>query len=325
MPTHNSTLAGCRLISDGLIQANGFFHDQLDCTDARLSPFVDYLKNRQGKMLRASFVLLAGKLFGEINPLHIKTAAIVEMIHAATLLHDDVIDRGARRRYCATANSLWGPDSAVLMGDFLLSRVFIIVAFIQRSDIVRLVADMTAKICRGEMLQNACRGDFDIGIDEYLDIIEKKTAGFFADCCKLGAIASGADEQSAGRLYEFGLNFGLFFQVADDLVDILGEEDRTGKTGGRDFFSGTATLPVIHALGVMDSAARKELLDIFDNRQADRNHLISVLRASKSIDFAQSAAKRYQRKALTALEHFNLHPAAIELKNLVFSAAKSVL
>jgi len=308
-----------RLIADELVKVNDFFNSQLDCSDDRLAPFMDYLKERQGKMLRASFVLLAGKLFSPAAELHIKIAGIVEMIHAATLLHDDVIDNAAHRRHLATANNLWGSNLAVLMGDYLLSRTFVAVASLQRDDINRLLTETAVKVCRGEMLQNACRGDFSIGIEEYLDIIEKKTAIFFANCCKLGAMASNADEQSAERLYKFGLNFGMSFQIIDDLVDILIAESQTGKTAGTDRLTGTLTLPVIHAFGVLDSKAKSELLDAFDNEQADINHIISILHKSKSIDYAKSRAQEYLAKTISILDYFGCHPAAQELKNLVFS------
>jgi geranylgeranyl pyrophosphate synthase len=311
------------LIADELVRVNDFFNSQLDCPDDRLAPFMDYLKHRQGKMLRASFVLLAGKFFGPITELHIKIAGIVEMIHAATLLHDDVIDNAAHRRHQATANNLWGSNFAVLMGDFLLSRAFVAVASLQRDDINRLLAETAVKVCRGEMLQNACRGDFSISIEEYLGIIEKKTAVFFADCCRLGAMVSGADAKSCGRLYEFGLNFGMSFQITDDLTDILDTESRTGKTAGRDRLTGTLTLPVIHAFGVLDSKAKNELLDAFDSEQIDSNRIISILNTSKSIDFAKSCAQQYRKKAVAVLNNFGNQPAVEELKNLVFSAAKS--
>ncbi|MBN1787323.1 MAG: polyprenyl synthetase family protein [Sedimentisphaerales bacterium] len=317
--------ACCLLISGELARTGEFFRDQLICCDDRLNHFIDYLKDRHGKMLRASFVLLTGKLFGDVTPLHIKLAAIAEMIHSATLLHDDVIDHGTQRRYHATANNLWGPDSAVLMGDFLLARAFVAIASLQRDDIARLIAETTAKICQGEMLHNTCRGDFNISMEEYLEIIESKTAVFFADCCRLGAIASQADEQSVERLYEFGLNFGLAFQINDDLIDILGAENQTGKTAGRDFFTRTPTLPAIHALRTLSSSDRDELVEVFNSNQADIDHLISILHSSKSIEFAKSAAQQYQQKALAALEHFNSHPAAAELRNLVFSAAKTAV
>ena len=321
MPLWDSTVA-CELISDELVQAGGFFDSQLDCPDDRLKPFMDYLKDRQGKMLRASFVLLAGRLFAPVASLHIEIAGIVEMIHVATLLHDDVIDIAERRRGRATANELWGANFAVLMGDYLLSRVFVAVASLHRNDINRLLAEMSGGICRGEMLQNACRGDFSIGIEGYLDIIEKKTAVFFADCCRLGAMASEADEQSVNRLYEFGLNFGLAFQIVDDLVDILDAESRTGKTAGRDLFTRTLTLPVIHAAGVLDSSAKSELLDMLGSERADINRIVSILNTSKSIDFTKSQIAQYRQKAVSVLDDFGSQPAASAIKELAIRATQ---
>lgn len=322
MAIQNSSPTYLSLVIDELVKVGDFFKSQFDCSDERLAPFIDYLKHRRGKMLRASFVLLAGKLFGSVTELHIKIAGIVEMIHSATLLHDDVIDEAAHRRHQATANNLWGSNLAVLMGDYLLSRAFVAVASLQRDDVNRLLTDTALKICRGEMLQNSCRGDFGIGIEEYLDMIEKKTAIFFANCCKLGAAASNADEESAGHLYEFGLNFGMSFQIIDDLVDIMSAESQTGKTAGTDRLTGTLTLPVIHAFGVLGSKAKKEFLSEFDNRRIDSNRIISVLQSSKSINFAKSRAEQYRQKALAAIDHFGSQPAASALKELAFSATQ---
>ena len=325
MAIQTPSVFSCALIADELAGVSDFFDIQLDCPDGRLKPFMDYLKNRQGKMLRASFVLLCGRLFGPATSLHIKVAAIAEMIHAATLLHDDVIDGAAERRFSATANNLWGANFAVLLGDFLLSRAFVAVASLQRNDINRLLVDTATKICRGEMLQNACRGDCNISVEEYLDIIEKKTAVFFADCCRLGAMVSQADVQSCDRLYEFGLNFGLSFQIIDDLIDILGAESRTGKTGGRDFGSKTLTMPVIHALKTLNSTQKNELLEAFSSEYPDISRITSILRAAKSLDFTKSRAEQYRQKALLALESFGCQPAAAELKELVYSATKTSL
>jgi heptaprenyl diphosphate synthase len=206
----------------------------------------------------------------------------------------------------------------------------VVVASLQRDDINRLLADTAVKVCRGEMLQNACRGDFSLSIEEYLGIIEKKTAVFFADCCRLGAMVSNADEQSANRLYEFGLNFGMSFQIIDDLVDILGAacpepvegKSRTGKTAGRDLFTGTLTLPVIHAFGVLDSKAKNELLDVFDSEQRDINRILSILHTSKSIDFAKMQAVQYRQKALAILDSFGHQPTVSALKELALSATQ---
>jgi geranylgeranyl pyrophosphate synthase len=325
MAIQTPSVFSCALIADELAGVSEFFDAQLDCPDGKLKPFMDYLKGRQGKMLRASFVLLCGRLFGETTSLHIKVAAIAEMMHAATLLHDDVIDGGTKRRYHATANNLWGANFAVLLGDFLLSRAFVAVASLQRDDINRLLTETATKICRGEMLQNACRGDCSASVEEYLDIIEKKTAVFFADCCRLGAMVSQADAQSCDHLYEFGLNFGLSYQIIDDLIDIFGAESRTGKTGGRDFGSKTLTMPVIHALKTLNSAQKNELLETLDSELPDISRITSILHAAKSLDFTKLRAEQYRQKALLALEPFGCRPGAAELKELVYCATKTSL
>jgi octaprenyl-diphosphate synthase len=311
------------VIADELADVKTFLFARLNCPEGKLAPFIDYLKERQGKMLRASSLLLSGKLAGELNPMHIKLAAIVEMIHAATLLHDDVIDDGSKRRFDATANNLWGANFAVLLGDYLLSKAFEIIATVQKSDISLLFTQMAQTICRGEMLQNAFGGDFSITIEQYIDIISKKTAVFFADCCRLGAMASGADKNICERLYEFGMNFGICFQITDDLVDICGTEEKTGKTVGRDFRSKILTMPTIYALSKLSPADKNELISLLDSDSPDASHILSILASVKSIEFTKSQLELYRRKALAQIENFSDSPAARELKNLVSSATKS--
>ena len=281
MTVRNLSSVSPSLIAEELIQVQKVLSEQLDCSDERLAPFIDYLKNRHGKMLRASVLLLSGKLFGDITELHIRIAAVVEMIHAATLLHDDVIDNGHSRRYRATANNLWGANMAVLLGDYILSKAFVATACLQRDDINRILADTAATICQGEMLQNACRGDSAISVEEYLEIIEKKTAVFFANCAQLGAIISGADENGCEALYNFGLNLGLAFQITDDLIDIVGTESETGKTTGKDVENKILTLPAI-----------------------------------KGIDFTKSQIVHYRQKAISLLTGFGPNPAVLALKEL---------
>jgi len=290
MTAQNLSSVNSVLIADQLAQAHDFMLNQLCCADDRLRPFIDYIGTRQGKMLRASVLLLSGGLFGEINQLHIKIAAVVEMIHAATLLHDDVIDNGQARRHRATANSLWGTNTAVLLGDYLLSKAFVATASLQRNDINRILAETAATICQGEMLQNSCRGDSNISVEDYLDIIEKKTAVFFAACAQLGGIICGAEKTDCDALYNFGLNLGLSFQMTDDLIDIVGTENETGKTGGRDVENEILTLPAI-----------------------------------KGIDFTKSQIVRYRQKAVSLLDRFGQTPAAAALKELAASITQMPL
>ncbi|MDD5134701.1 MAG: polyprenyl synthetase family protein [Phycisphaerae bacterium] len=303
-----------------IIDVREFLCARLDCPEDKLAPFVDYLKEQQGKMLRASSLLLSGKLAGKLNPVHIKLAAVVEMVHAATLLHDDVIDDGSKRRFRATANNLWGANFAVLLGDYLLSKAFEIVATIQRSDISLLFAQMAQTICRGEMLQNAFGGDFSVTIEQYIEIISKKTAVFFADCCRLGAMACGADKNICERLYESGMNFGICFQIADDLVDICGSEEKTGKTVGRDFKSKILTMPIVYAISKLSPAAKNELMLLLDSDRPDTGKILAALRAAKSIEYTESRIEYYRQKALDQIASFGNLPAEEELKNLVLSA-----
>jgi octaprenyl-diphosphate synthase len=212
---------------------------------------------------------------------------------------------------------------AVLLGDYLLSRAFDIVSTLGDNDITQFFAQMAQTICRGEMLQNVFRGDFTITLEQYIDIITKKTAVFFADCCMLGAIASDADEDACKQLYEFGNNFGIGFQIADDLVDISGVENQTGKNVGRDFSSKTITMPVIFALRQLDEAKKSQLLFQLDSSQPDMGQVMSILRFAKGIEFTNSQIREYQQKALSAIKRFEGLPIAEELKNLVLSATKT--
>ncbi|OHB53268.1 MAG: hypothetical protein A2Y10_00770 [Planctomycetes bacterium GWF2_41_51] len=284
MSDQKSTSGYSALIADQLAQTRDFLSNQIQCSDAKLCEFMDYIRNRQGKMLRSSVLLLSGKIFCQINPLHITVAAVVEMIHAATLLHDDVIDNSLFRRHQPTANSLWGQNLAVLLGDFLLSRAFSITTSLERNDINKILAETAEIVCLGEMLESACRGDFKISVDDYLNIIEKKTAVFFANSALLGGIISNADEKSCKALYDFGLNLGMAFQIADDLSDVFGAEVNTGKTAGRDFENKIPTLPIL-----------------------------------KSIDFTKSKIAEYREKALSSLNIFAAEPAANALKDLTIS------
>ena len=284
MTTQNSSSLSSALIADQLAQTNDFLLNRLCCADDRLRPFTDYLGNRQGKMLRASVLLLSGQLFGKTNQTHIKVAAVIEMIHAATLLHDDVIDDGQSRRHRATANSLWGANMAVLLGDYMLSKAFVAAFELQRNDINEILAETAAAICRGEMLQNTYKGDSNITVEDYLGIIEKKTAVFFAACARLGGIIAGAEKTDCDALYDFGLNLGLSFQMTDDLIDIVGTENETGKTGGRDVENEILTLPAI-----------------------------------KGIDFTKSQISYFRQKAVSSLDRFGQIPAAIALKELADS------
>ncbi|MHC4543845.1 MAG: polyprenyl synthetase family protein [Planctomycetota bacterium] len=257
-------------------------------------------------------------------------AAIVELIHNATLLHDDVIDGGQKRRGRPTVNSLCGNESAVLLGDFLLSKAFKISANLD-PEIANIIADTAVRVCVGELRQITERQNWQLSESEYIDIITEKSAALFSICCLLGGFLGGASETQIESLADFGLNAGIAFQITDDLLDIIGDEGETGKTPGSDIDTNKLTLAVIHLLKAVDEREKSTLINSYlanpvknsktnnmmlrgelsnvVNREAclERNttcemeNLVEMLGRLGSLDYAHSRAQEFVTKALDAL------------------------
>ncbi len=287
-----------RLINGELGQVKELINGQLACCTDKIgvSRLVEHLNSCGGKMIRPGLVLLAGGAVGKITDKHIRIAAIMEMIHNATLLHDDVIDEGQRRRGRATVNSLWGNESAVLLGDFLLSKVFRMCADLE-PQVVKIIAAAAARTCEGELRQIAQRENWQLNETEYIDIITEKSAALFSSCCYLGGLLAGADEDEVRLLSDFGLNFGIAFQITDDLLDIIGDEAKTGKTIGNDVDKSKLTLAVIHLLGVTNGKGRSAVI----NSLCDRIGLVEMLRSYGSLEYAYSRAQEFVAKAIAPL------------------------
>lgn len=203
------------------------------------------LTEQPGKMIRAAVLLLSAKACGEISKDHVELAAIVEMVHLATLLHDDVIDQASVRRGSASANALWGNTAAVLLGDLLLSKAFSFGVGLSRPEITALLTETAEEICRGELLQNLHRADWGLAEEQYMKIIDGKTAALFACTAALGAKVAGAKESTAEALTQYGRQIGQAFQIRDDLLDLLSTEQQSGKTLGTDLAECKLTLPLI--------------------------------------------------------------------------------
>jgi octaprenyl-diphosphate synthase len=266
-----------------------------------VNQLIESLNHRSGKMIRPALVLLSGKCFDRITDAHIKVAACVEMIHNATLLHDDVIDEGSQRRGKPTINSLWGNESAVLLGDFLLSQVFKLSAELE-PEITKDLADAALRLCEGELKQSVQKGNWELSESEYIDIISEKSAALFSYSCYLGAVLAHADETHKKLLYDFGLNAGIAFQITDDLLDIIGDEKRTGKTTGCDADKHKPTLAIIHLLRTVDGTKRNELIESFV--KGDKS-FIERLEEHGSLAYAATQAKEYTSKAIRSLSDSN--------------------
>ncbi len=291
-----------RLIDMQLGQVQDLIHQSLMARSSgpELAPFLSHLRARSGKMLRPALVLLAGRCFGPTTDEHIRVGAIMEMIHHATLLHDDVIDDGRTRRGIPTANHLWGNELAVLLGDFILSEVFRMTADIAPAA-ARIVAQTAVRVCEGELRQVAQRRNWRLSEAEYLDIVTEKSAVFFGGCCRLGALLARADEGHVEALAQFGLYTGTAFQLTDDLLDITGDESETGKTAQSDLAKAKLTLAVIHLLRVIDPRERESVYAMLESPDVSRFRLTEMLVRYGSLEYAHERASDYVARATETL------------------------
>jgi octaprenyl-diphosphate synthase len=252
-----------------------------------------------GKRLRPALVLLAGKACGPLTHEHETLAVVVEMIHTATLVHDDVLDEAQLRRHVDTVNARWGNETSVLLGDFLFSHAFYLASTIGTVDACRLIGRSTNIVCEGEMRQTLAEGDVHLSEADYFEIIDAKTAELCACCCELGARYAGASESTIEALSQFGRNLGMAFQIADDLLDLAGEESATGKSLGRDLAKRKLTLPVIHARDTLVDGPQRTFIAHIERGEVDQ--VMEQLHQLGSLAYAYARAEDYARRAEQSL------------------------
>ncbi len=227
-------------------------------------PYVDELVRYGcllgGKRLRPALLLLAAKACGGVREEHLTLATVVEMIHTATLVHDDVIDEAGMRRHLATVNARWDNEASVLLGDFLFTHAFYLASTLPTTHACRLIGHATNIVCEGELRQKGLRGRFDLNPAEYFAVVEAKTAELCSVSCELGAFYAGASPEIAEALSLYGRDLGIAFQIADDLLDFQGDEDTMGKSLGTDLQKQRPTLPVIHLLERASGGERTKAL-----------------------------------------------------------------
>ena len=313
-----------RLIGDQLSRVRKIINEQLTVTSKNgdIKELLEHISSRSGKMIRPGLVLLAGRCCGKTTDEHISVAAIIEMIHNATLLHDDVIDDGKQRRGLPTINSLWGNESAVLLGDFLLSRVFKMCAELNPKA-AKVIAAAAVRLCEGELRQVVQKHCWQLSETEYLDVITEKSAVLFSSSCFLGGLLAGAGKSKAQSLADFGLNAGIAFQITDDLLDIVGDESKTGKTLGSDVDKHKLTLALIHLLKAADEREKNTIINSFLDRkdaQYDKNALVEILGRYGSLEYARSRAREFvaaAKQALAGLKQSDSKDALIETAEFI--------
>ena len=244
-------------IAQELEQVENLLHDELRSDH----PFVDQLVKHGfrlgGKRLRPALLLLAGKACGNLQQEHFVLGAVVELIHTATLIHDDVLDEATIRRHLDTVNARWDNEASVLLGDYLFARSICLASTLEDFFATRVLSATARIMCEGELRQIENRGNYNLGEDQYLSIIGNKTAELIACSCRLGAYYAGANDESLEALRRYGYNLGMAFQIADDLLDLLGDENTVGKSLGTDLLKQKATLPLIRLLDQVSTERTK--------------------------------------------------------------------
>jgi octaprenyl-diphosphate synthase len=290
-------------IAAELTEAERIFQNELGSRFPFVQHLVDHCADFQGKRLRPALLLLSAKASGGISEAHPVLAAVVEMIHTATLVHDDVLDEAAIRRHAATVNAEWGNETAVLLGDYLFTHAFHLAASLDSTRACRWIGHATNKVCEGEMQQVHHRGNLDLDESGYFAIIEGKTAELTAVSCRLGASYAGAPEPTVLALDGYGRNLGIAFQIADDVLDIWGEERVTGKSLGTDLEKQKLTLPIIQMLKRVEPAVAATVRGWLSEGDPElRRRLRPHLEKTGALDYAWQCAKKHAKQAADALD-----------------------
>lgn len=294
------------------------FRSYMASNVALLDRITYYIIKRKGKQLRPMLVFLTAKMLGEINESTYRGAALIELMHTATLVHDDVVDDSNKRRGFFSLNALWKNKVAVLVGDYLLSRVLLLSVEHKEYKLLELVSTAVRDMSEGELLQIEKARRLDITEDIYFDIITKKTASLIASCCGVGTASVITDEDQIAKMRDFGKYLGIAFQIKDDLFDYE-EEAKTGKPTGIDIKEQKMTLPLIYALQNSSKSDKRFMINVVKRHNRNRKKVVEVMNMVKTtggIEYAQQRMEEYYNKALNLLEEFPKNEASESLQKL---------
>jgi octaprenyl-diphosphate synthase len=292
-----------RLVQPHLDQVEERIIQQVAAFDPAIEGYVTYAIGGRGKRLRPLVALLAGGASGEINSGHVDLAVIVELIHLATLVHDDVMDEAERRRAQPTVNARWGNSLSVLLGDYLFAHALNLSASFENSQISRAIARTAAEICSGEMIQTQRRFDLKLGVEDYLRIVKMKTGSLFSAASELGATISEAKPSVVEILKNFGMRVGTAYQIYDDCLDIAGTESATGKTLGTDLRKGKFTLPVLIFLRSASEFERERCSSlILDGKCEEMSEILKNRSANGALDESIAAGNDLICEAQRSIE-----------------------
>ncbi len=317
---HSKLCALYAPISAELAKAEAILHHELASEQPGVAEVVRHAFRLGGKRLRPALLLLAGKACGTLTPAHLVLAAVVEMVHTATLVHDDVLDEAVLRRHLPTLAVRWNNSTSVLAGDYLFTHAFYLASSLHSTYACRAIGRATNRVCEGELRQVHERGNFDLGEKEYLQIITAKTAELCACCGELGAYYAGASPSVVDAMACYGRWLGMAFQVADDLLDLVGDERLAGKSLGTDLVQQKLTLPLIRLLDAAAPHERPRLVEFIKN--AHRTAILEQLQQSGALQYARERALQFAASAVQSLAVLPDGPARDALAELARRAVE---
>ncbi len=294
------------------------FREYMSSKVALLDRITYYIYKRKGKQLRPMMVFLTAKMLGDTNESTYRGAALVELMHTATLVHDDVVDDADRRRGFFSINALWKNKIAVLVGDYLLSRVLLLSVDNEEHQLLKIVSTAVREMSEGELLQIEKARKLDITEDVYFEIIRQKTASLLASCCGVGAASVGMNGQDVDKMQRFGELLGIAFQIKDDLFDYE-HEAKTGKPSGIDIKEQKMTLPLIYALQQATKKQKRFMMKVVKRHNRDRKKVAEVMQMVKELGgmrYAEEQMQSYYQQALNILEGYPQNAAQQSLRDL---------
>jgi octaprenyl-diphosphate synthase len=283
-----------------------------------ISEISRYLFQKKGKRIRPAMLILCSKLLGYRGDEHIFMGALIEFIHTASLIHDDIIDNADRRRGRDSVHTRWGPNISVLLGDYLYIKTIGLSLESPHPGVVRILTDVSARMIDGELTEYALSGRLDASEQDYLEIISQKTASLFAAACQIGAVLGRATPRQERLLVDYGQNLGLTFQVVDDLLDFQGDEDEMGKPVLSDLGEGRITLPLIYTLRNDGSSNRSRLRTLIKRKtlaKGSRKEILDIIRANGALDYTYHKAEEFSLRAREIASQFpeSAHREALSL------------
>lgn len=301
----SAVLALRALTETDLDAVNDTIINQMQSPVRMIPEVAGHLINAGGKRLRPVMTLASANIFDYQGDNHIRLAAAVELIHGATLLHDDVVDESKVRRGETTANEIWGNKESVLVGDFIFSRSFELMVETDNLEVLGILSKASGIIAEGEVLQLSTQHNVDATFDMYIAVVKAKTAALFAAACQVGGVIAKADPAHAQALYEYGLNLGIAYQIVDDALDYTGTTSTLGKSTGDDFREGKMTLPVVQAISMVRSDDEKafwnRVMANGDIHDGDFEHAVSLMARDDIIARSMDCARKFADLAVQNL------------------------